>query len=225
MNMRTVQNLFSSKSSRISRVLLSNPQKKWTIRKLASEAKIAISYTHAVVTTLKEQQYVVTENYKIALIDPIRLLRRWAASRDFLTENTILEYISFEKEVDEFYKKINNVRADYALTGLAGAWLVSPYVRPVTFDLYILDRRGRKEIENQLNLQPIEKGGNVRLVIPDDMEVSYGLQKIKKINIVSDIQLFVDLFNNPSRGEEASQSLLEKITKEWGKALTGDNNV
>lgn len=223
--MRTVQNPFSSKSSRVSRVLLSNPKKKWTIRQIALEAKVAVSYTHAIVTTLKEQQYVVTENYKIALIDPIRLLRRWAASRDFLTENKILEYISFEKEVDEFYKKIGRVGSNYALTGLAGAWLVSPYVRPVTFDLYILDGGERKEVENHLNLQPIEKGGNIRIVMPDDVEVSYGLQKIKGVNVVSDIQLFVDLFNNPSRGEEASQGLLEKITREWGKALTGDNNV
>ena len=223
--MRLAKSLFASKSSRVSRVLLSNPSKRWTIRQLAFEAGVATAYTHAIVTTLKEQQYVVTENYKISLVDPIRLLRRWAASKDFLTENTILEYISFEKEVDVFYKKISKVKLDYALTGLAGAWLVSPYVRPVTFDVYILDRRGRKEIERQLNLQPIEKGGNVRLVIPDDEGVSYGLQKIKEIKTVSDVQLFVDLFNNPARGEEASQSLLEKITKKWGKALTGNKDV
>jgi len=223
--MRTVRNLFALKSSRISRVLLSKPSKRWTIRQLAFEAEVAIAYTHAIVTTLKEQQYVATENYKISLIDPIRLLRRWAASRNYMTENTILEYISFEKEIDVFYKKIGNIKLDYALTGLVGAWLVSPYVRPVSFDMYILDRRVRKEIEQQLNLQPIEKGGNVRLVIPDDEGVSYDMQKINGINVVSDVQLFVDLFNYPARGEDASQSLLEKITKKWGKALTGDKNV
>jgi hypothetical protein len=38
---------------------------------------------------------------------------------------------------------------------------------------------------------------------------------VKGVKVVSNVQLFVDLYNFPARGEEASSQILEVILKEW----------
>ena len=53
------------------------------------------------------------------------------------------------------------------------------------------------------------------MVLPYDEGVFYGLAKVGEINVVSKVQLYVDLFNFPARGEEAAGALLKSIEKEW----------
>jgi len=44
---------------------------------------------------------------------------------------------------------------------------------------------------------------------------------VRVVNVVSDVQLFVDLYNYPARGLEAAEHLYELIVEKWGKALVG----
>jgi len=62
---------------------------------------------------------------------------------------------------------------------------------------------------------PIEENGNVKFAIAASDGVFYGVQEIDGIRIVSDIQLYVDLFNYPARGREAADELFRKIEKRW----------
>jgi hypothetical protein len=71
-----------------------------------------------------------------------------------------------------------------------------------------------------MELRPVEKGGNVRLVLPKDSGVFYGAKVFDSVKIVSNVQLYVDLVNYPARGEEASVELLRLIQEDWSKALT-----
>ncbi|PJA56064.1 hypothetical protein CO165_00260, partial [Candidatus Roizmanbacteria bacterium CG_4_9_14_3_um_filter_33_18] len=57
-------------------------------------------------------------------------------------------------------------------------------------------------------------GANVELYIPYDEGVFYRIQKIstsfvKEAPVVSNIQLYMDLFNNPARGAEQAEHLRE----------------
>lgn len=172
------------------------------------------------ITTLQAQRYVVRdESYRVNLVDPARLLKRWGAAHDFMTENTFEEYQTFERDLDGLLKLAKGLGVPYALTGLAGAWLVAPHVRPVTLDIYVLNKERVKEVARVLDIRVVEKGGNVRLVLPYDTGVFYGLRVVDGINVVSDVQLYVDLVNYPARGEEASTALLRLIQEEWSKAL------
>jgi hypothetical protein len=156
------------------------------------------------------------EQYRITVSDPIRLLQRWAAFNNYTSMNTFLNYHTFERDIDVFISKMKELsNTEYALTVLAGANLIAPYVRPTTIHFYIKNRDKAANIANQLDLRPTEKGGNVSMVLPYDEGVFYGLTKIGKVNVVSKIQLYVDLFNYPARGEEAAAAMLESIEKEW----------
>lgn len=217
---KRTKDIFQPRSSRVIRVLLAYPGRRWRILALAKEAGTSLGWTHAVITTLQAQGYVVRdESYRVDLVDPARLLKRWAASHDFLTENRFEEFQTFERDLDSLLKRLRGLRVSYALTGLAGAWLVAPHVRPTTLDMYLLNRELMKEVAKALDLRLVERGGNVRLFSPYDAGVFYASRALNGINIVSNVQLYVDLVNYPARGEEASAALLRLIEDEWSKAL------
>ena len=55
----------------------------------------------------------------------------------------------------------------------------------------------------------------MKLVTPYDDGVFYSSEKMHGVTVVSPVQLYVDLFNYPGRGQEAAEKLLETITKDW----------
>lgn len=211
-----VKNIFAPKSSRVLRVLLVNFDKDWDERKLAQEAGVSRGLAHYVCATLIELGFAARNmQNRIILVDPLRLLKRWASYHQYDRMNKFLDYFTFEREIDRFVEKLAGINLEYALCGLVGAWLVAPYVRPVDVHLYVSSKHVAEEIAKKLDLNPIPKGGNVKFVLPYDDGVFYGLRSIHGVKVVSNIQLYVDLVNFPARGEEASSELLEVILKEW----------
>jgi hypothetical protein len=218
--MRKARNIFEPKASRILRCLLSNPGKTWSIREIAREVRVSVGYTHAVTASLLDLGYVIRNEVNlIEAVNPIKLLERWASYHRYDHENRFLEYYTFEREIERIIEKLRNVTSDYALTTLGGAYLVSPYVRPNILELYVRDEAQVKKIIEDLRFKPTPKDGNVRLVMPYDDGVFYKTQIVDHVKIVSNVQLYVDLFNYPSRGEEAAQRILDTIRNEWGSSL------
>ena len=230
-SMRRAQNIFTPKATRVLRALLIDPQHVWTIRGLAEEVKISPGYTHAVISTLIDLGHVArTENYKIKVVNPTVLLRRWAAYHQYDRMNTFLEYYTFEREIDRFVQQLSTSDSNYALTALAGASMIAPHVRPVDVHMYIKKKDDAITLAKTLNLQPIPRGGNVKFVIPYDEGIFYGQQivdirtsdqGVREVNVVSNVQLFVDLYNYPARGLEAAEHLYKRMVEKWGKALVG----
>ena len=218
--MRKVRNIFEARASRVLRCLLTNPGEAWSIRGMAREVQVSVGYTHAVTASLLDLGYVVRNDLNfIEAIDPIRLLERWANYYQYVHENGFLEYYTFDREIEGIVGKLQKATSDYALTTLAGAYLVSPYVRPTVLELYVKDKNQAEYIVDNLQLRPTPRDGNVRLVLPYDDGVFYKTQTLGDVKIVSDVQLYVDLVNYPSRGEEAAQKILDTIREKWSSSL------
>lgn len=218
--MRKVRNIFEARASRVLRCLLTNPGEAWSIRGMAREVQVSVGYTHAVTASLLDLGYVVRNDLNfIEVIDPIRLLERWASYHQYVHENRFLEYYTFDREIEGIIGKLQKATSDYALTTLAGAYLVSPYVRPTVLELYVKDENQAEHIVDNLQLRPTPRDGNVRLVLPYDDGVFYKTQTLGDVKIVSDVQLYVDLVNYPSRGEEAAQKILDTIREKWSSSL------
>jgi len=230
---RHVHNIFEPKATRVLRAILIDPKQGWTIRGLAEEVEISPGYAHAVISTLIDLGYVArNEHYKIETVNPTVLLKRWAAYHQYDRMNTFLEYYTFEREVDRFIQRLSRISSqNYLLTSLAGASLITPHVRPVDVHIYVRKKDEVTTLAETLNLQPIQKGGNVKFVVPYDEGVFYGQQSaniwisdqvVGSVNVVSNVQLFVDLYNYPARGLEASEYLYKRIVERWGKVIVGD---
>jgi len=216
-----IVNLFAGKASDIIRVLLVNYPKTWTIRDLAKEATAALGWTSKVSTALIRERMAIreTERAELKLMAPLDLLKKWATINNFVANTRFVEYYSREEDITKFMSQFKVKKGlEYAFTALAGALLVAPYVRPNNVHVYVRSEEVAKKWANLLNLMPVEENGNVRFAIAETGDPFYGARKIDGVNVVSDIQLYVDLLNYPARGEEAASMILKKIESRWKKA-------
>lgn len=221
-----LKSIFERKSSRVLRVLLSRPGEKWTLRELAKEASVSLGMSHYVSEALARMGLTTREESgRLVLIEPQRLLKQWAAATNYSVLNVFQEFYTFDTEFEVFLSKFKRLpprlNHSYALTLHAAAWLVAPYVRPNDFHLYIhpsMDKEGSLLLAKSLGLSPAETTGNVKLVTPYDEGVFSGSAQAEGVNVVSMVQLYVDLYNYPGRGEEAAEKVFEKIMKNWEPA-------
>lgn len=210
----SVHNIFSPMASRITRVLLVNSKQEWSILGLSKEAKTGYGHTFRVVKTLLRMGLCrQTETNRVVVANPGELLTRWAGYYDFALLNKVNAYYSLEADLDGFTRRLSAVNEHglrYALTLQAGVSLVTPYVRPVNIHLYV-DPERLGSWQELLGLQLTELGGNVFLVEPYDEGVFYKVQQVRGTNVVSSVQLYVDLHNYPARGREAAEHLRKEV--------------
>jgi len=211
----SVRNIFSPKATRIIRVFLVNPRKEWSILNLSDEADMAYSYTYRLLKAMMKIGLCrKTETNRIVATNPGELLSRWAAIHDFNLLNNVRAYFSTEKSLESLLGKLGStVDADsrYALTLHAAASLIAPYVRPSSLHIYV--KGGDDMLVERLDVQPTELGGNVYLIQPYDEGVFYATQKAQGVDLVSNVQLYADLYNYPARGREAAEHLREKAIR------------
>lgn len=213
--------LFAGRSANILRVLLVSHPKTWDLRSLANEAKTSLSWTSEVAKTLIQERLALRESARseLKLMAPLDLLRRWAAVHNFAANTKFVEYYSKEEDISKFFDQFRGKTGpEYAVTGLAGALLVAPYVRPTNVHVYVKSVEDVKKWAELLGLMPVEDNGNVKFAIAEDAGVFYGSRDVGGLRVVSDVQLYVDLLNYPARGEEATQALLKVIENKWKEA-------
>ncbi|MDP3395288.1 MAG: hypothetical protein Q8S57_01270 [Methanoregula sp.] len=215
-----VANIFSKKASDILRVLLVSYPKTWALRDLAKESGTALGYTSRVSNTLISQRLALRASARseLKIMAPEDLLKRWATFSHFVANTTFVEYYTSEQDILKFLSRLKRQKpGEYALTGLAGALLVEPFVRPTNTHMYIWKGSDAGKLAHDLDLMPVEENGNVKFAIAPGNGIFYGAQEIDGIRVVSDIQLYVDLYNYPARGREAADELWKIIQKRWDK--------
>jgi len=209
------KSLFSPISTRIIRTLLIGPNSDWSIKSLSNKTGASLGYTHRVVERLLNEKFLSRDkNFRLKLNDPKKLLEDWRETYSY-RQNTIYPFYTFEKNKDSFFKKLSKIsnsnNLKYALTLHSGAHLIAPYVRFTEIHFYI---DSSLEIwKEKLDLRPVESGANIYLLKPYDIGVFQDIQIINELKIVSNIQLYLDLYNYPKRGREQAEFLREKKLK------------
>ena len=212
-----LRSLYSPKSERILRVLLEGGSREWKTDQLSSEADVSYGLISKVKKLLEDKEWVASETVGFSLVNPLALLEDWVQNYDFQRNGirnyySMLNLLEIESRLSEIFSEDSPVK--YCLTGNAG---VARYVQAVRYRrvmAYVnVDIR---RIEDALDLKPVESGFNVTLIQPYDEGVFYGASAIDGAVVASPIQLYLDLFNIGSRGEEAAAALLEeRIKPRW----------
>lgn len=213
---RLSKSVFSTKSSRILRVLLSDPSKRWYVEDLSKEADISIGLTSRVKQALLTEEWIKEKNKSFYLVKPQEVLTQWANNYSYEKNQGFSFYsgLSEDQIETEIKKECEKRKYLYGLALFSGARKVAPFVRFMRFFSYI---DGNIDyIAKALQLKKVETGANVTFLQPYDEGVFYGLQDINGINVVSDIQLYLDLKSFKGRGEEAAQAIFEqRIKTKW----------
>jgi predicted transcriptional regulator len=213
---RYAKDIFAKKSSRILKMMLLNPEKLWKLEELSEKINSSLSYVHRIIKTVEKFGYISYEKREgIRLTRPEALLLDWAKQYKILEKNVIKGYYTFKPDISEAVKQIQSISSDYSLeygfTLFTGAQFIMPYVRQANVYVYFKEYDIKNWVE-KLELKPVEAGPNFYIIQPYDEHIFWGMQNINSIKIVSNIQLFLDLFNFPTRGEEQAIALKnEKI--------------
>lgn len=213
---RISKSVFSPKSSRILRVLLEKPSRRWYVEDLSREAGISIGLTSRVKQALLSEEWIKGENRSFYLVKPEEALNQWVNNYSYEKNLEFSFYSGLSEDQLEasIKKECKKRKYRYGLALFSGARKVAPFVRFMRFFSYI--DGNIEKIAKALQMKKVETGANVTLLQPYDEGVFYGLQDINGINVVSDIQLYLDLKSYKGRGEEAAQAIFEqRIKTRW----------
>jgi hypothetical protein len=116
-NNRPIKTIFSTKSTRILRVLLCNPKKEWYVKDLALEADVSIGQTSNVKQKLLDFEYIeeklVGRKLKLVLIKPELLLQKWSEHYSFTRNQsrnfyTLDDIETSETNVIKYFQRTRN---------------------------------------------------------------------------------------------------------------------
>lgn len=217
-----VQNIFSDRSSLVLRRLLEEPEEKWTTLDFVSLG-VSKGLASEVLTRAEALGYVERvrkgpESYT-RLIRKEKLLKDWQTNYSF--EKNLRTYYHYPKT--DFLKVaaqyLEGKKTHYVLTLFSASRLIETYVKDTRQFLYLDLERAEffpflKEMEVQIGLLKLVKGGNVCFAMPYyRSSVFRDSRKLKSHPAVSNLQLYLDLMGFPPSGPEEAQNLLPYFKK------------
>lgn len=217
---RSLHSLFTAKAGRVLRVLLTPPLRAWKVKDLEIASGVSLGQVSNVRKLLVEREWAEVSKEGIRLSRPEALLRAWHESyeTDILSKETFYTMLSGE-ELDTSLRGALKESANGAhavLASYSAARWYAPYVRQGTHYLYV-DTKGKDILKRNLDLKPVEVGGNVVLFEPREDDVfAARVEVVQGIWCTGLVQTWLDLNVAGERGVEAADFLLQqKLLPAW----------
>lgn len=213
---RELRSLYSPKSERILRVLLTARQYSWKVEELAAAADVSLGLVSKVKRILENREWLDVHVAGMRLRDPEASLKEWALEYRY-RKHKASQYYSFASgaELEQSMAALgNDCHARIALTGFSAAVRYAPTVR---YNRSMMFCTGDVAcLVEAAGLKRVESGGNLTMLIPYDEGVFYGSESKDGIPVVSPIQAYIDVAQQAARGEEAAAALLQEVIRhQW----------
>lgn len=208
---------FSDKASLILRKLLSQKSKFWGVRELAGSIDLDPGFVSRMAKELEKRNYAVRINSKIKIRNAKPILDDWVHEYNY-KKNRAIKAFSLAGSPEEIIKQLRHLKipenVNYALSLHAGASLISPHAVFDSVHVYVQNQNVAEYFIKKLELKLVNQGENIAFLFPYyKNSVFYGKQKVNGLWVVSDIQLYLDLYSYPIRGLEQAEHLFEKRLK------------
>jgi hypothetical protein len=212
-----LKNVFAPTSSRLTRALLDEPKRTWRVSELSDATGVSIGQTHKVLEAMRDEELATrNDEGKWAVSNPSALLEAW--KKVYPTyQHKLYRMFSYDRPEKLLNLVTNTGQPEhvlYALSFFSGAAFAAPFTRGLSKIQLYTTEDAIETWKQQLGLKEVENGANIELYIPYDAGVFYHMQRYDRadgvpVNVVSNVQLYMDLFNDPARGEEAAEHLRE----------------
>jgi len=218
------RNIFADKSTLILRKMLREPDRKWVIRDFNDPQGVSLRLAQQVLEVMGQRGYAERvkkgpDSYTL-LTYPDKLIKDWMDAYKFEV-NSISSYYTHDKNILKKMKTALKNRS-YALTLHTGANLLTSYVKTDHVYVYLNTDNWEKDIlsiRQQLDLKELVQGGNVHFIKPlYKASIFYDKQMVEGYSVVSNLQLFLDLYHFQPRGREHAEFLKEQLEQK-GKNL------
>lgn len=205
---------FSDKASLILRELLKDPKRQWGVRELAGKIGLNPGYVSRMAKSLSAAGYASQVDGKLKIRSPEEILNDWVRAYD-LKRNECHRLFMLAPDVESILRRLREIdvprKVQYALSAQAGAGLIAPYAAYKEVHIYVEDNSGIDFFRKELNLKDADQGANLILMMPYYKHSAfYDSREIEGLWVVSDIQLYLDLYGYPVRGREQAEHLYAK---------------
>jgi hypothetical protein len=219
-----MKNVFADKASLVLRIMLQNPERKWVVRDFTGPGGVSLGMSQEVLKAMEKKGYIERvkkgPNSYTILTNQEKLISDWLKEYSF-DQNVIDTYYSANKNILNKFRKVLKEN-QYALTLHTGANLITSFVRTEEIFIYMNLKDWKKDIldiRQKLDLKELVRGGNIHLIHPFyKNSVFFNTQKIKGYTMVSNLQLYLDLYNFQPRGREQAE-YLNNLLEEKGRKL------
>lgn len=225
MNKKTYKkNIFADKATLILRKMLQEPERKWVVRDFNGPKGVSLGLAQQVLEIMAQKGFAQRikkgPDSHTLLTYPDQLIKEWAQFYNFEL-NTVKTYYTHDKDILKKMKLALKNRP-YALTLHSGANLLTSYVKTDHVYVYLNTEKWDKDIlaiRQQLDLKELVSGGNVHFIQPYyKKSIFANSQEIEGYSVVSNLQLFLDLYHFQPRGREQAEFLKEKL-EQGGRGL------
>ena len=208
-----MKNIFADKASLVLRKMLKDPERRWVVRDFTGPGGVSLGMSQEVLKAMEKKGYIERvkkgPNSYAILTNKEKLISDWLEEYSF-DQNVIDTYYSANKNILNKFRKILKEN-QYALTLHTGANLITSFVRTEDIFIYMNLKDWKKDIldiRQKLDLKELVRGGNIHLIHPFyKNSVFFNTQKIKGYTVVSNLQLYLDLYNFQPRGREQAEHL------------------
>ena len=207
--------IFAPRSSRVSRLLLLDPNRWWQQKDIALEAGIGRGFVSKIVARLNIDGLLEVNDGKVRPSNPNLLLDAWKDEYNFSRHRLVAGHVSArsgEELAYRFAQAAQQLGVEYSFTGLPAAAKLAPFAGFRLVAAY-LRRPPMETLLQSLGFHADDKGANLWLIVPADEGVFAGSKTIAGHACVSPVQAYMDLLNMPERAKEAAQHLREVCLK------------
>lgn len=221
--------VFQDKASFILRAMLRERRRPWVARDFVKECGLSIGLASKVLKELRNGGFIKgTDRGRLAeavLRNEDEIVKQWTNFYKMEKNKAIVLYAEEEDILNRlriYFKNKSEKEVPYALTLHSGANLMTGYVRDSNMYFYLRPTRFKEtvlKLREALNLKELKQGGNIFIYEPHYKNSAFfGLRSIKGFPVVSDLQLYLDLYNFPHRGLEQAEILAKTLDRK-GKNL------
>lgn len=216
---RRKKSLFGPRASRVLRIMLSEPSRRWKGIDLADAAGVSTGQVSNTRAALIEQEWADVSSEGVYLSNPRGLMDAWIEAYRGLTEHKTLGYTLLHgSQLDEAVREtMGHIGHEHLLlcSSSAAKWL-APFARNPMLHVYA-DAKGSSALIAALKLQFSGKGSNVIIMTPRDAGVFHvPVEPAPGMWCTSAAQTILDLAMSGERGMEAGQFLLEDyLAQRW----------
>ncbi len=208
---RELREIFAPKSSRVLRVLFSDPNRSWRVTELAEGADVSLGQVSNVRRALLDREWAGTESRGLKLRKPGAALDAWRLSyAPKLTEQKEYYTLLHGKELSGAIKATFESLPQGArllLASFSAAQWLAPFAR-MAGNYFYANNIGMKALHEHLKLEPALRGTNVTVSVPkDDGEFIDSCEPAPGILCTGPLQTYLDLSRAGDRGREAADHL------------------
>lgn len=207
---RETRSLFAPRATRVLRLLLQGPLRPWKVAELAQSARVSLGWVSAVRQQLLGREWAAQQPGGLRVTTPAALLEAWVKADDWDKRTRTHEYSLLLNEPLELAQTLREALSDEppVFTQWFAAWLRHPYTTPAIVTAYVKKFPGEALIkEKLLGRRVAGGGGRLRLVLPKDEGVLHPQQTVRGFQLVSDVQIYLDLQRAGLRAEEQAEEL------------------